>query len=484
MWLTSGPVPSLVWLVQIIAIHYVIFHERKSPLQTISWVLTLLFLPVLGLMLYILIGPGGGFVRDKRFQKKRRVDEAYDRVIKQQLALFQDQDFQDSCTEQNKDLVYMNLKRGNSIYTDDNAVTVFTSAREKYDRLFSDIAAATDSVHLMYFIFKDDHIGNQLVDVLTQKAAEGVSVRVVYDSMGVLLHAWGVKRMFRRLLAAGGEVRRFLPSPFMNLLRINYRNHRKLAIIDGKIGYTGGINIGDEYLGAHKRITPWRDTHLRVCGSCVADMQLRFLKDWWYLSDEPADEETAARYFQCEPAGQVGMQVVSSGPDSPEEPIKYGYLKMINAAKTTLFIQTPYLIPDQSVSEALKLAAASGVDVRIMIPRIPDKRTVFLATLSYAEELMASGVALYQYDGFLHAKMVVSDETMASIGTTNLDHRSFALDFEINCFLYDQGVAAQCNRIFRADLQHATRMDAATFAKRSRVQRMLESILRILSPLF
>lgn len=486
MWFW-GHMPGIIIVLHLICIVIVIFVERKSPVQTIAWLLALFFLPVVGMILYIFLGAGGGFALDRRFRKKQQLDAYYDGIIKEQLHLMEEDgvQFKDPRMQYNRDMVIMNLKENNSVYSADNAVDVFVSAREKYDALIEDIRNARESIHIMYFIWKPDDIGQKLVDLLAQKAAEGVEVRVMYDSFGVILYSWQQKKMFKRITAAGGRVQKFLNTPIINLLRVNYRNHRKIVVIDGEIGYTGGMNIGREYMGMHKRITPWRDTHIRVRGSCVASLQMRFLMDWWYLEDEPVDSAVISRYFKeaCHP-GTVGMQMVSSGPDSPKEEIKYAYLKMINSAKQTLYIQTPYLIPDQSVAEALKVAAASGVDVRIMIPGVPDKRMVYRATLSYAEELTRAGVKLYRYEGFIHAKMLVADDLITSIGTTNLDHRSFALNFEINAFLYDCAFARKCKQIFYDDLTHCQLLTPELFDKRSLPERMVESVMRILSPLF
>lgn len=488
MWEFWTSVPTFIAVLHFVAIIIVIFIERKSPVQTIVWILALMFLPFAGILLYIFIGVGGGFPLDRRFRKKREIDRRYDQIIRTQLDLLTQQHvvFRDPHMQNNADMVVMNLNKAGSMYTEDNGAEIFTSAQDNYRRMFDELRRAQHTINIMYFIFRDDEVGNELVNILTERALAGVEVRLIYDSFGNFPDRGRTRRLFRRLEIAGGHVARFLGNPIVNLLRVNYRNHRKIVVIDGKVGYTGGINIGREYMGLHKRKTPWRDTHIRLCGSSVVSLQLRFLMDWWYLVDEDIDERTAVgMYFpDISRGGNVGVQIVSSGPDSSEEQVKYAYLKMINAAKKRLYIQTPYLVPDQSVSDALKIAAASGVDVRIMIPAVPDKRLVYRATLSYAEELIQHGIKIYKYPGFLHAKMLVCDHTMCTIGTTNLDHRSFALNFEINAFMYDAGVTGQCGDIFERDLAQCAYIDPQQFAKRNVFEKILESIMRILSPLF
>lgn len=476
--------PGFIVLLHVITLIIVLFAERKRPVSTISWVFTLTFLPVLGVMLYIFLGTARYVNVKRKFGKKKLYDKAYRQIIQDQLESIEQKRF-DFCTPESLpylDMISMHIRTGKSLYSDDNALTLLPSAREKYDMLFRDIRMAEKTINIMYYIFRNDHIGNELVDLLTQKAKEGVEVRLIYDSFGNLKTP---AKTFRRLKQAGGHVIKFLPRPFLNLLRVNYRNHRKIVVIDGRIGYVGGINIGDEYLGLDKTKTPWRDTHLRIEGSAVSTLQLQFLMDWQYLIDEKMDDRAAVeKFFTGGPfGGSSAVQIVSSGPDSPAQQIKYGFVKLIGGAKKTLYLQTPYLIPDDTILDGLKIAVNSGVDVRVMIPGVPDKKFVYYATLSYVEELLEAGIRVYAYHGFLHSKMLVADSTVCTLGTTNMDLRGFSLAFEINAFIYDPGFAGQCTQMFIGDIASCRELDMESFHRRGLWSKIKESIFRLLSPL-
>lgn len=475
-------IPQYIVFLHFLALIAVLFIERKRADSTIAWVLTLLFLPVIGLLLYIFIGTARALVVEKKFRKKHLMDDEYEKVIKEQLDLIKYSEPKDEILSRFKEMIMLNLNGSNSLYTADNEVKLFTSGEEKYESLFKDIKEAKEHVHLMYYIFNNDEIGNKLIDLLCEKATEGVEVRLIYDSFGNIKTK---ASNFNRLKKAGGQVVKFLPNPLLNLLRVNYRNHRKIAVIDGKTGYLGGINIGDEYMGKDKRKSPWRDTHVRITGTSIVTLQLRFLSDWTYLTGEKIkDTSDAEKYFVVHPAdGKNAVQIVSSGPDSTKQQIKYSILKMMNMAKRTLCIQTPYFIPDDSIMDALAIAVESGVDVRVMIPGIPDKKFVYYVTLSYIEELLNMGVRVYAYNGFLHAKTVVCDDDIASIGSMNMDIRGFSLAFEVNSFIYNSDFAKECNEVFTRDIKKCKEITLSEFKKRSILRKILESIYRILAPL-
>lgn len=293
------------------------------------------------------------------------------------------------------------------------------------------------------------------------------------------------KRHFKDLIEAGGEVEVFFPSilPLINP-RLNYRNHRKLVIVDGRTGYIGGFNVGDEYLGLNKKFGYWRDTHLRIEGSSVHPLQTRFILDWNQASDNQ-DIEYSDRYFPTfSRKGEVGLQIVSSGPDSEWEQIKIGYVKLIGMAKKYVYIQTPYFIPDDSFMDAVRIACLSGIDVRIMIPNKPDHMFVYWATYSYIGQLIKAGAKIYIYEnGFLHSKMIVIDDEASTVGTANIDFRSFKLNFEVNAFIYDRETSHQLAELFEQDMQLSTELTPEKYANRSRMIKMKESISRLLSPI-
>jgi cardiolipin synthase len=344
--------------------------------------------------------------------------------------------------------------------------------------LIKDIKEAEHFIHLQYYIVRDDKLGKRIIRLLADKAREGVEVKFLYDGMGNALNS----PMFNKpLKEAGGEVQLFLPPKG---IRINYRNHRKLAIIDGKIGYIGGLNIGDEYLGEVKRFGYWRDTHIRVVGDCVHDMELRFQMDWNFTKGTKIGFNE--KYFPYIPkqADSVPMQIVSSGPDTRWNSVQHGYFRMITEANRRIYIATPYFVPDDSILEALKTAALSGVDVRIIIPGTPDHLFVYWSSLSYLGELLDAGVRCYEYTkGFIHSKVISMDGMISSVGTANVDVRSFKLNFEVNAFMYDERVTAEIDAQFARDFRDSHEITKDEYDTRSRQTKIREAFSRLISPL-
>lgn len=457
----------------------IIFLERKDASATWAWLMVLLFIPVVGFFLYLIFGKPISNRQIFTWDTKSRL--GVKTAVQSQLRALEEGSFKFKHKEIAKyeDLFYLHLRSDDAIYTQDNQVAIFTDGVEKFDALIRDIEKATDHIHLLYYIIRDDQLGKRISDVLIKKANEGVEVRLIYDDMGSRL----LKRKYiRKLRQSGALVEAFFPSkvPKVNF-KINYRNHRKLAIIDGQIGYIGGFNIGDEYLGKTKKYGYWRDTHLRIDGDAVRNMQTRFILDWNQASRDHIVYED--RFYNALPKGDVGVQIVSSGPDSDWEQIKNGYIKMIMSAKEYVYIQTPYYIPDESLRDALRIATLSGVDVKIMIPNKPDHPFVYWATLSYIGDLLGAGAEVYIYQGgFLHAKTIVVDGKIASVGTANIDVRSFRLNFEVNAFLYDKDTTQRLVDAFILDASKSTRMTKKLYDKRSVGIRFKESVSRLISP--
>jgi len=292
------------------------------------------------------------------------------------------------------------------------------------------------------------------------------------------------KRAIGQLREAGGEVAIFFP-PFVPWLsiRINYRNHRKICIIDGREAYVGGFNIGDEYLGLSKKFGNWRDTHIRIEGSAVSSLQWRFFLDWRFATKEEI-KSCHSHLHQPGKEKHVGIQIVSSGPDSKWPSVKDGYMKMITDARERVYIETPYFIPDDSIFETLRLAGLSGVDVRVMIPNKPDHLFVYWASMSYIGELLKAGVRFFTYEnGFLHSKVLIADDFISSVGTANLDIRSFKLNFEVNAFIYDEGVNLRLSEKFLNDLNFCKEITLEEYKNRSRMVKIKESVSRLLSPI-
>lgn len=471
----------VIILANILLAFVIVFRERKQTATTWAWLLVLAFVPVLGFVMYIFFGRG--ISRDRIFDLKMQAKVGQNTELEQQRQKILRNQYPKPPTGivVSEQLIYMLTVFEGSLYTDDNQVELFVDGTKKFRALVKDIKQARHHIHFEYYIYRDDELGRTVLEALTEAAARGVEVRVLLD-------AWGStqvnKKFFAPLKAAGGQVVFFFPLflPYINP-RINYRNHRKIVVIDGTIGYTGGFNVGDEYLGKAKKFGYWRDNHLRIYGEAVYGLQNRFMMDW---NSQHINELSYDRaYFpEIQATGEVALQIVTSGPDSEHEQIKMMYLKMINLAKKEILIQTPYYIPDESIHEALKLAILSGVKVRIQIPNKPDHMLVYWATYSFAAELVEYGAIIETYErGFIHAKTVIIDEGIVSVGSANIDNRSFRLDFEVNTLVYDAGFAGQVRNAFFDDSKDCELLTEERYADRSFVIKLKEGLARLLSPL-
>jgi cardiolipin synthase A/B len=473
---------GIIFFLNILLAIIVIFLERRDPSATWAWILVLFFIPILGFIMYLLFGQN--LSRKKMFYWEDRDKVGIEPLIEEQMAQLNQRSFpfQNPTEEKSRDLIHMHLINNDAIFSQQNEVQIFSDGKEKFHSLFHDIEMAQDHVHLQYYIIKNDQLGKRLMTVLAQKARAGVKVRVLYDELGSRSLR---KSFFKELRQSGGEVEAFFPSklPLVNL-RLNYRNHRKLAIIDGKIGYVGGFNVGDEYLGLNKRFGYWRDTHVRILGQAVHPIQTRFILDWNQASYRH-DINYSPRYFpKPNSSGNVGLQIVTSGPDSEWEQIKNGYIKMISLAKESIVIQTPYFIPDASLLDALKIASLCGVDVRIMIPNKPDHMFVYWATYFYIGEMLKAGARIFIYEkGFIHSKSIVVDHEIASVGTANIDVRSFRLNFEVNAFIYNKEFSKELTDHFYDDMNSSKELTLEAYRKRSVKIQLKESISRLLSPI-
>ena len=471
---------NLIWINILLGL-LLVFFERRSPTTTWLWLMVLTFLPGIGFILYLFLGQD--LSKKKMFKSKEEEDNCFHILVDEQTEELEKDEFyfKDPNFLNYEDLIKMHLISSESFFTQDNKVEIFFEGETKFKVLLESIAEAREYIHMQYYIFKYDGIGKEIVEALCKKAQEGVEVKLLYDGMGGRKVG---KSCVKKLKEAGVEVGVFFP-PFVPLLslRINYRNHRKICIIDGKEAYVGGLNVGDEYLGLSKKFGYWRDTHLKIKGSAISSLQWRFFLDWRFATGKAigichsylAEEDTL---------GSTGVQIVSSGPDSKWPSIKDGYLKMISNAKEKVFIETPYFIPDDSIFEALRLAGLSGLDVRVMIPCKPDHPFVYWASMSYIGELLQAGVKFYTYEkGFLHSKVILMDSFVSSVGTANLDIRSFKLNFEVNAFIYDEGINLKLTDKFLEDLIYCKEITLEDYNKRSNIVKIKESFSRLLSPI-
>lgn len=459
----------------------IIFLERKNPAATLAWIMILFILPGVGIVAYFLLSQN--IARQKIFHLTRYEETIIHDQLENQVLDFHSRTFRFSNPEASKwqDMIHMHQTYSNSFYTQDNSVAIFTDGREKFNSLFEDLRNAKSSINIMYYIVKYDELGISLIKLLTQKAREGVEVRFLMDALG---GRQIFRRHLREFMEAGGRYAYFFEPKFRIInLKLNYRNHRKLVIIDDEIGYLGGFNVANEYVGKIRKFGYWRDTHLKIVGSAVQDMQARFLLDWRFASKEKL---TLSQVFYGKPPskGSTGIQIVSCGPESSKEEVKYGYLKMVYSSKKNIYIQTPYFVPDESLLEVLKAAVLSGIDLRIMIPCKPDHMFVYWATYSYIGELLDAGARVFIYEnGFLHAKTICVDGEIASVGSANFDIRSFRLNFEVNAFLYDAQATWKLESSFLEDMTHCRELTRDLYQKRSMGIRVKEKVSRLLSDL-
>ncbi len=461
----------------------VIFFERKNPTSSLAWILVLTFVPMFGFFLYLFLGSGFRFNKRKKFRRKSAADDDYEDALLDELRAQNRELFLNDRHQKVTLLEYLE-NEGDGCYTDDNRIEVFTDGNDMFPRLLDDIRAATKHVHLLFYIFKDDVIGDEILQALRQRAKAGVEVRLIYDGLGSLL---SMGRAFHDLRKDGAEVEIFSPmfGKFTSSLNANYRNHRKIVVIDGVIGYVGGMNVGDEYMSRNPKLSPWRDTHVRMTGSAVWFLQERFLMDRRYVTGHSLHAPDAVtRYFP--PAiqdGHLGVQVASGGPDTEGNPIKGALLRMFYSARKTLYIQSPYFAPDESLLDALRVAADTGVDIRLMIPGLADHKLVHKATFGYARQALEFGVRVFMYHGFLHSKTAVCDATVATIGTANLSNRSFHINFEVNLFVHDETFAAQQEAIFLHDQQNCVELTEEWFRRQPLTSRFLYNAARLIAPM-
>lgn len=459
----------------------IIFLERKDPSATLAWLMILFLVPGVGILFYFLFSQN--ISRQKIFRLSKFEEASISNALFEQMNEIRNGNFEFAKPEAQKwqDMIRLNQTYSEAYFTQNNHVTILTDGNHKFNSLIQDIKNATISINIMYYIVKNDALGRTLIDTLTQKAQEGVEVRFLVDGLGGRQLS---RKSLETFKAAGGQFAFFFPPKLKYVnMKLNYRNHRKLVIIDNEIGYLGGFNVANEYIGKNKKFGYWRDTHLRVTGGSIEDMNARFILDWRFASKEQLII-SHSYYPEIAHGGTTGMQIVSCGPDSPKSEVELGYLKMICNAKKNIFIQTPYFVPDSSILEALKMATLSGVDVRIMIPCKPDHMFVYWATYSYVGILLNAGARIFIYDnGFLHAKTMSVDGEVISIGSANFDIRSFRLNFEANAFIYDCQEAYKMESIFEADMEKCHELTKQLYRNRSTLIKFKESIARLLSDL-
>jgi cardiolipin synthase len=456
-----------------IGLALLVLLENRNPLKTIPWVIVLIFIPGIGLIVYYFFGRDNRRIRIISRRIYKRFLKLDHKEIKKQKQIFNELPGQF--------LPLANLLK-NSNYSaifKGSDVSVFTNGSDMFDVLMEDMRSAQSHIHLQYYIFQDDVIGNAVRDLLMAKAREGVKIRVIYDDVG----SWDTKNsFFQDMKKENIEIYPYLKVVFPILTsKVNYRNHRKNVVIDGKVGYMGGMNIADRYIGGD-RLGLWRDSHFRITGPSVNGLQSAFLLDWYGVSHQLLKGEDY--YPELPIYSDMKMQIAMSGPSSHWRTLMHAYIFIISNAKKYIYIQTPYFLPTEALNQALQMAALGNIDVRLMIPKRSDTKSAHLATLSYIDKMLEAGVKVYLYDrGFLHSKLLVVDDMMTCFGSANFDFRSFEHNFEINAFVYQRNFAVKMKEIFLQDMRSCKEVVYSVWRKRPLTERLAESFMRLFAPL-
>ena len=466
----------LIYIMVIVSIIVTILMDNRQPAKTMAWVMVLLFVPVAGIILYIFFGQN---TRKMRFISQRSLDQ----LSKRQMLEFVEQR-ELRMPDKFQSLVRLFTNQSLALPFKDNEAEFYTDGYQFFPALLQSISRARHHIHLETYIFDDDPLGRLIADALIQKAKEGVEIRVIYDDVG----CWRVpSAFFERMKKAGIDVCAFMPVKFPAFTsKVNYRNHRKICVIDGIEGFTGGINIALRYVkGMRNGALPWRDTHMRLRGSIVYALQRAFLVDWYFVDRTLVTNRTYYPPMPWKISNDCLAQMVTSSPIAPWPDIMQGYVRILLEAKSYVYMESPYFLPTEPVLFAMRTAALAGVDVRLMVPRHSDSHFLEWASLSYVVETLAAGVKIKLFEGgFNHSKLLVADDEVSTCGSTNIDFRSFENNFESNVFFYDRQMALRIKELYMADeAQSVDFNDVDTLRHRPYLHRLTESLFRLLAPL-
>lgn len=460
-----------VYFAAVIGTIIVVVLDNRNPVKTMAWILVLTFLLFVGLVFYFFFGRS---TRRERIISKK----SYDRLMKRPMAEFLSQEAFQFPTEQSQ-VIQLFKNTNQALLFEGNQIEIFTEGYGKLQALIRELNQARQHIHLEYYIFENDAIGRLIKDILIDKAHSGIKVRLIYDDVG----CWHVKKHFyEEMKEAGIEVRSFLKVRFpVFTSKVNYRNHRKMVIIDGNVGFVGGMNIAERYVRGFSW-GKWRDTHILIRGKAVYGLQTAFLMDWYFVDQTLI---TSSYYFpKMESYGNSLAQIVTSDPIGEWKEIMQGLITAISCAHKYFYIQTPYFLPTEPILTALQTAALAGTDVRLMLPARADSPITHLGSCSYLNDILRAGVKVFFYQGgFLHSKLMVSDDMLSTVGSTNIDFRSFEHNFEVNAFMYDRETALKMKEIFLKDQKEALQITLRNWKKRPWRQKAMESVVRLLAPL-
>lgn len=476
---------EILYVILLILVCLRIIYDTHDTSKTLAYLLLAIFVPIFGVIFYFSFGIN--YRKRKMYTKKITEDEGLLRKLEDNIFQYSKTTFieGDAAVRSNKELAYMLVKDKQSPLTSDNSVKLLINGEMKFPEVVQALESAKHHIHIEYYIYEDDEIGRQIEEILIRKAKEGVEVRFIYDDFGSRTIR---KKLVPRLKAAGVQAFAFHKIIFIAFAnRLNYRNHRKIIIVDGLVGFVGGINVSDRYINKKNDTSVfWRDTHLRIDGPGVQYLQTLFIADWNFCADDSLEPNTY--YFPERTTipkfGDKVVQIAASGPDCDTPTILFSMLQVINGAQEEIFISTPYFIPGESIINALLVSALGGLKVKLLVPYDSDSAFVNAAARSYYNELLNAGVEIYLYQkGFMHAKTMIADRKVSVVGTANMDHRSFDLNFEVNAIIYDKEFANELRATFINDLKDSIKIDRLEWENRPIYRKLLNKIARLVSPM-
>ncbi len=477
-----GTLIVFVWVIASVITTFLLLLKNRDPVKTVSWILVVWLVPYIGLFFYFLFGQY--FRKQKIFSRKGLKDlERIGRISQRQIKDLKNTEFlKDEKIKSKVNIMTLLLNNSKAILTEWNDVEIFGNGRNTFDTMLKAIEKATDHIHIEFYRWESDSIGEEFRKALIKKAAEGIKIRMIYDDVG----SWKLSKAYlESLREAGVKVYAFMPVSFPWFTStINYRNHRKILVVDGEIGFVGGVNIADKYATGTKKLGAWRDTHLGIRGEAVNSLQTIFSMDWYFVSGFIIGSH--ARYFpKINVQTRNLIQITASGPDSDWASIFQAYLIAISSARDYVYISTPYFSPNESIRKLIHALALSGVDVRILLPANSDSTVAYWNSLSYISRMMEAGIKVYLYEkGFNHSKVLMVDDIFTSVGTANFDNRSFDLNFEVNALIYNEKITREMVEMFHDDLNHSQRVLPSEWKSRPLKQKIKESTCRILGPLY
>jgi len=481
-WSNFTLIVSILYGLTVLFIVLLIILENRDPVKTISWFLVILLIPVVGVIFYILFGQN--YRKQKIFSRKGLKDLTRLAQIskKQVLGLQRREILSDEKIKGVRNIMMLLLKNSKAILTEWNQVEIMSRGENVFESILNSINEAEDHIHMEFYRWESDQIGSKIKKALIKKVRQGVNVRVIYDDVG----SWSIGRTYIKSLKKEGiKAFPFMPVKFPYFSsKVNFRNHRKIMIVDGKVGYVGGFNIADKYIYGTKKLGEWRDTHLKIIGEAVRPLQSIFAMDWFFVSGRILG--TSPAYFpDIRAKDRHLIQITACGPDSDWASIMQAYLASIASAKHQIYISTPYFSPNEAVFSVLCTAALSGVEVKLLLPARSDSTVSFWNSFSYIGRMLEAGIEVYLYKkGFNHSKIIMVDGIFSSVGTANFDNRSFDLNFEVNALIYDESLTHELVEVFRKDLGNSQKLKLSQWRKRSFIQKFKESTARILGPLY